>query len=170
MKKLQTYHTDKQLLRKINNNFNTWVLYFISEGGIHGAIGCAIVSFTLALVGKLLTTTEVSLMQCIIFWGICGGIGGMLWGSLVAFRALKSMTKAEKHGIEAWTGIASTGGIYGILLGTLFATLSNLIPGRPLLGVHPIITSFLFLFAGITIGVIASRSGFKLFISYISYR
>lgn len=80
----------RQLLRAINRNFGKWGFCFIFMGILRSALSYAIVAFVTTLSGKLFTATELSLSRSLMYWGIVGAIGGLIWGIAVALKAPKN--------------------------------------------------------------------------------
>lgn len=73
----------RQLLRAIYRDFSRWGTSFVFIGILKSTLGFALIAFILTLIVKLFTSLDLMLWQGPVYWGICGAIGGLLWGIAV---------------------------------------------------------------------------------------
>jgi hypothetical protein len=101
-------------------------LRFTIIGVVYATISYAFVALVLAFLGRGNASPKVSIWIVALYWGICGGVGGFLWGLICASRAIwvayrtskirRSMERSCGRRSQVWHSPWSLHG--GIILGS----------------------------------------------------
>lgn len=146
---------DKEVIKSL-------LIRFTVKGVVIATISYAVVGLIIALIGKGAASNYCPIWLPSLYWGICGGIGGLFWGLLCGSRALKWFLEEAKAGsAEPARGVVRGGTRYGVVLGIFIAILSFVVPGRPITPVHSVIRIALYISAGIWVGYVSSRSAWQ---------